>query len=322
MIFPKTLLFLLLVFASKEQRLYGQTPIGGSDYLKNLEDALCIIRVDYVLFLKDPKDPQNFGRDGRDYFGRAAGLGFISEGRLWFDDRYTKPWQYFDQANYDRYKRDTMLEPRISQVAIRRLSEKKFMKLSNDFEGLESGQVSSLILPDSLTRPMMQSLPELRDSNGLLIIASLDKGFNLHDEDLNVTLSYTTAKRVNLELGKDYWSFPGSFSGAMLDIGGVWVTPKPYPQGKGLRGTYILNAAGIAKRAGLIWQVMPLPNRMASDTNSVPDVKTPGTSPEEKKKSGKSASGKSTPKGGKGNKTPVGVNQIEDRGKKNKGKKN
>jgi len=315
--FTKTLLTLslLLIIAVTDGRLKAQTIAPGGAYLKHLEEVLFIVRVDYLLYLKDPENPESYGREGRKYFGRAAGLAFVSDGRLWFDERLTKPWQYFDQANYNRYKRDTLLEPRVSEVSIRRVSDKKFIKLNDNFIGAELGPVSTWVLPDSLAKPTMFCLPDTKDTNGLLVIASLDKGEDLNKENFQITLTSTQPKRgCNLEEGKNEWRFPGALDGGLSTLGGIWLVYKDYPQGEGIRGVYALKAAGIGKQAGLDWQIMPLPKRFTEgkrdELNSVKKPTQSETGPEKKKRN--AGSEKSSAKGNTKSGKPT-VNPIENR---------
>jgi len=315
--FTKTLLTLalLLVITVPDGRLKAQTIAPGSAYLKHLEEVLFIVRVDYLLHLKDPKNPESYGREGRKYFGRAAGLAFVSDGRLWFDERLTRPWQFFDQANYDRYKRDTLLEPRVSEVSIRRVSDEKFFKLNDNFKGAELGPVSTWVLPDSLAKPAMFCLPDTKDTNGLLVIASLEKGEDLNDENVKITLTSTQPTRgFNLEEGKNEWSFPGTLAGGLTTLGGIWLVYKDFPQSEGIRGVYALKAAGIGKRAGLDWHIMPLPKRFTEgkrdELNSVKKPTQSETDPEKKKRN--AGSEKSSAKGNNKSGKPT-VSPIENR---------
>ena len=138
--YKKTLLLLLLSFAATQwshAQILDSFLSSEQEFIKKATDSvLFIIRQDYVL--RDHGTGQEYGRGGRDHFGRIYTLGVLSENKLWCEKTVRQPW--VKDVNYNQYREVDSIMPLLSKTAIRRLTEKEFTEID---------LLDSLHVPDS-----------------------------------------------------------------------------------------------------------------------------------------------------------------------------
>ncbi|MBR4535176.1 MAG: hypothetical protein IKO62_00785 [Bacteroidales bacterium] len=103
----------------------------GQKMVKNaLEEAVVMVRQNYVLANTQQEE---FGRSGREYFGRAYGVALFTDCGLAMPTVTAEPWRT-DNA-YDKYRGSKEYTPKISMTEIRYAGKSQYEKVS--YEALE-----------------------------------------------------------------------------------------------------------------------------------------------------------------------------------------
>lgn len=146
--------------------------IGDQLILRALDSCLLIIQVDYVLRENKKKDPQDFGKDTLDYFGRGHGLAVVSDGSYWFDPHLLYPWLYEDADNYNEVKDEEHYKPVVSAIRFRNLNGKQFSAYTFASDSLPKFSKALTSMP--VTDPNMPvGLPQRepgKDTTGLVLL--------------------------------------------------------------------------------------------------------------------------------------------------------
>src|SRR6516225_6354876 len=74
-----------------------------------IDSSLCILRQEYTLTNRSGNE---YGRNGRSYFGKSYTIGVLAEGKIWTDSRIRRPWDM--DGNYDRFRGIDSIKPRLS----------------------------------------------------------------------------------------------------------------------------------------------------------------------------------------------------------------
>jgi len=91
---------------------------------KSAEKGLFIIRQDYILITKDDK---KFGKENKDYYGRAYTLAVMSDKKLWCNADIRTPW--LKDPGYETEKNNETYKPVLSKTYIRPVTEKEYKKM-------------------------------------------------------------------------------------------------------------------------------------------------------------------------------------------------
>ena len=143
-----------------------------------LDSAFVVVRQDYVLKSTNPKNPKEFGRGGNAYFGRVYGVAVISGNKLWADGRLKTPWLY--DEHYKDYESADSLRPVLTNLYIRRISEKNFRKVSLELADTNKSDFFYY----NAKKMDFRGIPEIttaKDSNGWVVIAYSKEDMTIND---------------------------------------------------------------------------------------------------------------------------------------------
>ena len=157
----------------KQQLPISSPLLGSGDHFlkKTVDSAIYIVRVDYVLREVDTKNPEDFGRDTLKYFGRAYGIAYACEDRLWFDTDNLKPWENVDKEQYEEVKDESAFKPVVSAVQYRHWNGRKFVSVNLD--SIQSQEVTVASIPFR-RKPQLEKGVVPEDSSDLAVLLYVD----------------------------------------------------------------------------------------------------------------------------------------------------
>lgn len=161
--------------------------------LKATDSVLYIIRQDYVLRDTISINPNEYGRGGREYFGRIYTLGIVSEGKLWCDAKVNNPWLF--DPNYNQFQHLDTIRPVLSKIAIRQINSRNFVNLDlqiitkqTEYDSL----LNKLVITNYIPKNQMKSIAnikETKDSTGWLLLAYTNDEISKNDScNINIAI--------------------------------------------------------------------------------------------------------------------------------------
>src|SRR3569833_4717471 len=101
-----------------------------------IDSSIYIVRQDYTLTNRSGNE---YGRNGKSYFGRTYTLGVKANGRIWTDSRAVRPWD--TDGNYDKFRTIDTIEPRLSNVCARQVVQGGYVQVTANCTGGDSSIV-------------------------------------------------------------------------------------------------------------------------------------------------------------------------------------
>jgi len=192
----KTIVLLLMTMEG-----FSQVPKIDAGFLSGdqklvrmaVDSALCILRTEYTLANRSGFE---YGRNGKDYFGRMYTVGVVSGNKVWADSKILRPWE--TDENFDKFKAADSIKPRISGTSVRLLVQPAFTPLKEG-GGVAAKEGSSGAGSDSTvsTFPAPDSLHNIslvrdgRDRGGWLVVVAGKEAPGTND---SLPVSYTIYK--------------------------------------------------------------------------------------------------------------------------------
>lgn len=276
----------------------------GQKMVKNaLTDAVVLVRQNYVL-VNDKQE--EFGRSNKDYFGRAYGVGLITDCGLAVPATTAEPWRV-DNA-FDKYRDSKEYTPKVSETEIRRVG-------MNRYENITLDSTKVRFTADSLTAylPMVQTpalhaeMPNNGEVAGWVVILSTNGNLET-DETADIAIDAYKYKATFDKLNVRY---PLEQTPSMLVkniLGGAFFVPS-YSMGQ-----ITFKYAGVLVKQGNEWQIVKTDKSFldctpVSVSDTLEKIKGTGDADTLSQKDVKEKAGKSSNKEGskkqKGNKEVV-----------------
>jgi hypothetical protein len=188
----RTCIIILLLTLSLP--LFSQIdPVSDASFLSGdqklvrmaVDSSLCILRQEYTLTNHSGKE---YGRNGKDYFGKTYSLGVLANNKVWTDSRLLRPWEA--DGNYDKFRTIDSIRPRLSGTYARQLVRSAYAEVKQDtaLQATDSG-IAILHSPDTLVNIALIS--NCRDRGGWLVVAASHESFSTSD---TLPVSYTIYK--------------------------------------------------------------------------------------------------------------------------------
>jgi hypothetical protein len=150
-----------------------------------IDSSLCILRQEYTLTNRSGNE---YGRNGRSYFGKSYTIGVLAEGKIWTDSRIRRPWDM--DGNYDRFRGIDSIKPRLSGTFTRQVVGSEYMAVKEDtsFRSADSG-LAAYQSPDAL--PNIALVGNYRDRGGWLVVVASKEAIGTND---TLPVGYTIYK--------------------------------------------------------------------------------------------------------------------------------
>lgn len=86
-------MIVLCLAAQANGQIWNKMLSSEQEFLRLVTDsAMVMVKQDYILQTTDSIKPQEFGRGGREWFGRTVTIGVLINGHLTMPEAITKPW--------------------------------------------------------------------------------------------------------------------------------------------------------------------------------------------------------------------------------------
>ncbi len=197
-----TLLLLTMTLTLAAQTTPGSDAsfLSGDQKLVRMaiDSSIYIVRQDYTLTNRSGNE---YGRNGKSYFGRTYSLGVKANGRIRTDGRVLRPWE--TDGNYDKFRMIDTIQPRLSNTAVRQVVQAGYVQVNTDSEGANGQDSSHGNRSDNgkeitvVGYAAADSLPDIelakgnRDRTGWLAVVSTKETLSAND---TVPVSYTIYK--------------------------------------------------------------------------------------------------------------------------------
>lgn len=254
------LLAILLYGMVAHGQVLEQFLTADQQFIKKTTDSvLFVVRQDYIL--RDTTTGTEYGRGGREYFGRAYGLVVLSEDKLWGENKLKMPW--LADTYFAQYSEVDSIQPILSKTAIRSINGKEFREVA--IEQLATTTYDSLLEKVALTSyPLKEELPSIaqqaatQNQDGWLVVIYM-KGKVTEDENGNLYhLIYRPKPNFN----------PNSLESKIVDpsittnvLGGIYFTTNISI------GKMELTFAGVLNKRPINWYISTLPQEI--ETSSI-----------------------------------------------------
>lgn len=155
-----------------------------------VDSSMYILRQEYTLTNHSGKE---YGRNGRNYFGKAYTIGVLANNRIWTDIRLCRPWNM--DGNYDKFRGIDSIKPRLSGTFARQVVGSAYTAVNEDSSlgGRDHRDTDSGIAvyrsPDTLQNIGLVS--NYRDRGGWLAVVSGREAIGGNDTS---SVSYTIYK--------------------------------------------------------------------------------------------------------------------------------
>ncbi len=259
---------ILFIFCFLNITLYSQITknlfTSEQEFISKATDSvLYIIRQDYVLRDTTQNNPNEYGRGGKEYFGRIYTLAIASENKLWCDAKIRTPWLL--DANYNPYKRIDSIKPYLSKTAIRPINQRKFMpsdiqlfEIQSEYDSLLS-KINLCYFIFKTPIKEIKNIKETKDSTGWVILAYTSEDITRND-----------SCNINIAIYKAQPQFKSAEVDAVIKspaitqniLGGIYINPI-FSVGK-----IELLFSGILNKRTLYWYVSSLPKQGIKVQNS------------------------------------------------------
>lgn len=251
----------------------SQLPNSANDFFTSTEQkfvraavdsSLLIIRQDYDL--KDKKGNE-FGRAGKNYFGRNYYLGVKSYNKVWLTSNIESPWT--NDKYYSPYQKNDSIKPQLIECFSRNTFSAKYSEAKIKTFSKVDSSVSTISFEDTLNN--ISCLFNTNDSEGWLVIISTKEDLSINENaDLIYTIYKASPQFSNDTLKGLIKKMPVSTN----ILGGIYFTNKI------TTGNISFFAAGILARNQNNWCIAPLPT---SETSLKQEELTPINKKDEKK---------------------------------------
>ncbi len=150
-----------------------------------VDSSLCVLRQDYTL--TNQKGMQ-YGRNGKEYFGRTYSIGVMADNKVFTDARLLRPWEA--DANFDKFKTADSIKPRLNPTYARPLTKSAYVTVIPDttLQGTDS-TIAMLTSPDTTSN--IGRARNSPDRGGWLVVVASPAGFSTND---TLPLNYTIYK--------------------------------------------------------------------------------------------------------------------------------
>lgn len=152
-----------------------------------IDSSLCILRQEYTLTNRNGNE---YGRNGKSYFGRAYALGVLAGNRIWTVSRIRRPWEM--DGNYEKFRSIDSIKPRLSGTYARQVVRSGYAAVKEDSSFRHQNDDSALTVyqsPDTL--PQVALVTHYQDRGGWLIIVAGREPMGVND---TLPVSYTIYK--------------------------------------------------------------------------------------------------------------------------------
>ena len=157
-----------------------------------IDSSIFIVRQEYTLTNRSGNE---YGRNGRSYFGRAYSLGVKANNRIWTNSQILRPWD--NDGNYDKFRAIDTIKPRLSGTYVRQVVQSGYVTVTADTAGgnkSSTGQgydsaIATYRAPDSL--PNIELVKNNRDKTGWLAVVATKEPIATND---SLPVSYTIYK--------------------------------------------------------------------------------------------------------------------------------
>ena len=282
----------------------------GQKMVRNaLSEAVVLVRQNYVL-VNDKQE--EFGRFNKDYFGRAYGVGLITDCGLAVPATTAEPWRE-DEA-FAKYRDSKEYAPRVSASEIRYAGKNRYETLTMDTTKMRFTTDSlTVYLPMTKNPALRAEIHENGDVTGWVVILS-STGNLESDETSEIAID---AYKYTLSFDKQSKSYPLEQTPTMKVkniLGGAFFVPS-YSMGQ-----ITFKYAGVLTKQGNDWQIVKT-DKSFLDCKPVilPDtlekIKRTGCADSLSKKDGKENAGKSSDK--EDSKKQKGKKDVEKETKNN-----
>jgi hypothetical protein len=209
-----------------------------------VDSSLCILRQEYTL---SNRSGSEYGRNGKDYFGKTYTIGVLAGKKVWTDSRLLRPWE--GDGNYDRFRSIDSIKPRLSGTFARQLVRSGYTAVKEDSSsrGTDSG-LAVLQSPDPLLNIAL--VGDCRDRGGWLVVAAGRDGFPAND---TLPVSYTIYKAQPQFSASDNKGYLKNMPVRENIIGGVYFISNIS------LGAITFSAAGILEKDKRGWYVQLFP---------------------------------------------------------------
>ena len=200
-----------------------------------VDSSLCILRQEYTLVNKDGNE---YGRDGKKYFGRLYSVGVIADNSIWTDQALLKPWEK-DEA-YRLFNQSDSVKPRLSKVYLRKPAcSQRFTELAANTA--TPGNNNTLAVYEyPAGENSVSRINDSKDNDGWLVLIGWEEGTTNGDD---IPVSYTIYKAAPLFNDADSKGYIRNMPVSERQlVGGIYYTCTIS------LGKIIFSAAGVLKK--------------------------------------------------------------------------
>ena len=190
-----------------------------------VKEGLVVIRQDYRLQKTIQDSVSFYGRNGKDYFGRAYSLGVKADSGFYTLRNLLKPWE--TDENYERYRNDTTFKPVIFRTALRSVTMQEYtLSDANWTKGKTNASLT--FLPDSINDGFTID-HTFGEKNGWVVLVTSDSNWE-ETEDSPFTSDIYRTSILTKDDEHAYTIKPPSTTRKIL--GGIYVCPVVLSVGK------------------------------------------------------------------------------------------
>jgi len=197
----RTCMIILLLLTMTFTLAAQTTPGSDASFLSGdqkmvrmaIDSSIYIVRQDYTLTNRSGNE---YGRNGKSYFGRTYALGVKADGRIWTDSRVLRPWE--TDGNYDKFRAIDTIRPRLSNAYARQVVQGGYVQVDSaggDSQGKAGNDhrsdtsITAYQAPDSSTG--IGLIKDNRDRTGWLAVVATKEALSANDTS---AVSYTIYK--------------------------------------------------------------------------------------------------------------------------------
>jgi len=225
-----------------------------------IDSSLCILRQEYTLTNRSGNE---YGRNGKSYFGKAYTIGVLAVGRIWTDSRILRPWD--EDGNYDRFRTIDSIKPLLSGTFVRKVVSSGYTAVRAD-TSLHSTDSALAVYHSPDTLPSISLVNNYRDRGGWLVVVASREAIGMSD---TLPVGYTIYKAQPQFTAKGTRGYLKNMPVKENVIGGV------YFQSSVRLGRIIFAAAGILGKDKEGWYIQLFPageaGRAADDLTPLKD---------------------------------------------------
>jgi len=190
----RTCIIILLAMLTMSLPLAAQTNLpGDASFLSGdqklvrmaIDSSLCILRQEYTLTNRSGNE---YGRNGKGYFGKAYTIGVLASNRIWTDSRIRRPWDM--DGSYDKFRSIDSIKPRLSGTYARQVVRSGYTAVKEDTSSRNTDSALAVYQsPDTLQNITLVN--NYQDRGGWLAIVASEGPVSVND---TLPVSYTIYK--------------------------------------------------------------------------------------------------------------------------------